>query len=133
MLVSRHQEPAKPAPAAPGSADDQIAMIAAKIALTPKDKRSSKCWEIFTEVMWGEVRNHQVAPDLKPNIGANARPTSHHTQERSKHLDLKVYIVVGLVAVFLMAVVIDAMSGGTLKEHGIHPREVSSVCAHCFA
>ena len=35
------------------------------------------------------------------------------------------YIVIGVELIFLAGILIDAMCGGTLKEHGIHPRDVS--------
>jgi len=79
------------------SEEDQLAAAAIKLATTSKDKRKSKCWEIFKEIMWGE--------------------------EGAKHFDLKLYIVIGMEAIFLAGVLIDAMCGGALKEHGIHPRD----------
>jgi len=77
--------------------EDKLAAAALKLATTAKDKRKSKCWEIFKEIMWGE--------------------------EGAKHFDLKLYIVIGMEAIFLAGVLIDAMCGGALKEHGIHPRD----------
>ena len=36
--------------------EKKLAAAAAKLAMTPKDKRRSRCWELFRDIMWGEVR-----------------------------------------------------------------------------
>lgn len=55
---------------------------------------------------------------------ADTRPRPRtRTQEGSKHLDLKIAIIVAFEIIFLAGVLVDAFTGGMLRRHGIHPRD----------
>lgn len=75
----------------------QAAVGAAVAGATKSTSFKQKCIELFQVILWGE--------------------------EGAKHFQLKMSIVVGVECIFLAGVLIDAMCGGALKEHGIRPRD----------